>query len=55
MVLFPRMAKKNAAAVELGRRGGKKKVPKGFSMLSKAQRIANAKKAAKARWKKSES
>ena len=47
------MAKrKNPAAVALGRRGGKKKVPKGFSTLTTAQRKAIAKKAAAARWGK---
>jgi len=44
--------KKNAAAVELGRKGGSVKVPKGFSKLSKKQRVAMAKKAARARWGK---
>ena len=34
--------KKNRAAVELGRLGGRKRVPKGFSMLSPEQRKANA-------------
>jgi hypothetical protein len=42
--------KKNPAAVALGRLGGAKKVPKGFSALTKAQRIANARKGAKTRW-----
>jgi hypothetical protein len=44
--------KKNAAAVALGRRGGKKKVPKGFSMLSPEERKEIARRAAAARWKK---
>jgi len=46
--------RKNAAAVALGRRGGKKRVPKGFSMLTPAQRKAMAKAAAAARWGKKE-
>jgi hypothetical protein len=44
--------RKNPAAVALGRKGGKAKVPKGFSVLSKAQRSANAKAAAAKRWAK---
>jgi len=44
--------KKNRAAVELGRLGGRKRVPKGFSMLSPEQRKANARKAVLARWRK---
>jgi len=44
--------KKNPAAVELGRRGGLAKVPKGFASLTKAQRVAMAKAAAAKRWKK---
>ena len=44
--------KKNAAAVALGRRGGKRKVPKGFSMLSQEERKEIARRAAAARWKK---
>jgi hypothetical protein len=43
------MVKKNAAAVELGRRGGQKKVPKGFSTLTPEQRSAIAKKGVQAR------
>jgi hypothetical protein len=47
---------KDPAAVSLGRRGGKvggrAKVPKGTSMLSKKERVARAKAAAKARWRK---
>jgi T5orf172 domain-containing protein len=43
---------KNPAAVALGRRGGKKKVPKGVAMLPKNERRERAKKAAAARWKK---
>jgi len=47
------MAKrKNAAAVALGRRGGKKKVPKGFSSLSPEQRRKMGQAAAAARWGK---
>jgi hypothetical protein len=50
---FGQMAKrKNPAAVALGRKGGKAKVPKGFAMMDEAQRAAVAKKAASARWKK---
>lgn len=44
--------KKNAAAVELGRRGGKKKVPKGLSMLDPEQRKKVAQAGAAARWGK---
>lgn len=44
--------KKNAAAVSLGRRGGKKKVPKGAAMLTPEERAEFAKKGAKARWAK---
>jgi hypothetical protein len=44
------MAKKNAAAVELGRRGGLKKVPKGFAKISRKKRREIARKAAAARW-----
>jgi hypothetical protein len=44
--------KKNAAAVALGRRGGKRKVPKGFSMLSQEERKEIARRASAARWKK---
>jgi hypothetical protein len=46
----PAVAKKNAAAVELGRRGGLKKVPKGFARISKKKRREIARKAAEARW-----
>jgi len=42
------MPKKNAAAVELGRRGGKATARK----LSAEERKQNASKAAKARWAK---
>jgi hypothetical protein len=37
---------------KIGSAGGKQKVPKGFSALTPAQRRANAKKAAEARWGK---
>jgi hypothetical protein len=46
------MPKKNAAAVALGRLGGKKKVPKGLSMLSAAKRRKIARQGAAARWGK---
>jgi hypothetical protein len=41
---------KNAAAVELGRLGGLKQVPKGFSKLTPEQRKDQARAAAAARW-----
>lgn len=43
---------KNPAAVQLGRLGGKKGGPARARKLTKEQRIAIAKKAAAARWKK---
>ena len=47
---------KHEIAVESGRLGGriggKAKVPKGFSLRPKKDRVAMAKKAAEARWKK---
>jgi hypothetical protein len=46
------MAKKSSAAVELGRKGGLKKVPKGFSKMNPERRAEVAKKAAAARWGK---
>ena len=47
------MAKrKNSAAVELGRLGGQKKVPKGFSTMDPADRAAAGKKGAEKRWGK---
>jgi hypothetical protein len=46
------MEKKNAAAVALGRLGGSRKVPKGFSTLTEEERKANASAAANARWAK---
>jgi hypothetical protein len=42
--------KKNPAAVALGRLGGKKRVPKGFSTLTPEQRSKIAKAAAFKRW-----
>ena len=45
--------KKNPHAVALGRRGGKKRVPKGVAMLTAQERHERAKKAAAARWRKS--
>ena len=42
--------RKNPAAVALGRLGGKARVPKGAAKLSKAERVALAKRAAAARW-----
>jgi hypothetical protein len=47
-----RKPKKNPAAVALGRLGGKKGGAARAAKLSKEQRIAIAKKAAMARWKK---
>jgi hypothetical protein len=44
--------KKDPAAVALGRRGGQKRVPKGFSMLSQAERRELGRRAAAARWGK---
>jgi hypothetical protein len=46
------MAKKNTAAVALGRRGGKKKVPKGLSMMTPERRSEIARAGAEARWGK---
>jgi len=43
---------KNAAAVALGRLGGKKGGPARAAKLTKEQRSESARKAAKARWKK---
>ena len=42
--------RKNPAAVALGRKGGKKRVPKGFSSMTPEKRTEVAKKAATARW-----
>lgn len=47
--------KKLRAAVELGRRGGKKKVPKGFSKMAAGKRKAAARKGVAARLKNSTS
>lgn len=47
-----RSKRKNAAAVALGRRGGKRKVPKGFSQMAPEKRSAAGKKGAAARWGK---
>jgi hypothetical protein len=41
---------KDKAAVSLGRRGGKAKVPKGTAMLTPEERVARGKKGAEARW-----
>ena len=46
------MAKKNPAAVALGRKGGKKKVPKGFAMLTPEERKKIQSARGKARWGK---
>lgn len=45
------MAKKSAAAVELGRKGGKAKVPKGFATMSDEERRKIQSAGGKARWK----
>jgi hypothetical protein len=47
-----RMARKNAAAVALGRRGGKKKVPKGLATMSAEDRKKIQSAGGKARWAK---
>jgi ribosomal protein L9 len=44
------MERKNPAAVELGRRGGSKKVKKGFATLTPEQRAEKAREGALARW-----
>jgi hypothetical protein len=49
-ILFFVATKKNSAAMELGSMGGKKKVPKGFSMMDPERRSSIAKKAAAKRW-----
>lgn len=46
--------RKNPAAVALGRKGGKKKVAKGFSAMDPKRRSEIAKAAAAKRWKKDE-
>lgn len=45
------MAKKNPAAVELGRKGGRAKVPKGFATMTDEERKAIQSAGGKARWK----
>ena len=47
-----KFAKKNAAAVELGRKGGAAKVPKGFAPMSELDRKRIQSAGGKARWKK---
>ncbi len=49
---FAGMAKKNAAAVELGRLGGRVRVPKGVSVLTEEERSERGKEAAAVRWGK---
>lgn len=44
--------RKNAAAAALGKKGGKKRVPKGFAKMDEARRSEIAKAAAAKRWKK---
>lgn len=44
--------RKDPAAVSLGRRGGRARVPKGFSMMDPDRRAGIAKQAAAARWGK---
>ena len=52
-VHYGTMAKrKNPAAVALGRKGGRKKVAKGFSVMPPERRAEIARKAAAARWGK---
>jgi hypothetical protein len=46
------VARKNQAAAELGRKGGRKRVPKGFSMMGEKNRKAIARAAIRARWEK---
>jgi hypothetical protein len=46
------MAKKNAAAVELGRKGGKAKVAKGFATMSDEDKARIQSAGGRARWKK---
>lgn len=45
---------KDPAAVSLGRRGGKARVPKGLAKLSKRDRKKIAKQGAAARWGKNQ-
>jgi hypothetical protein len=47
-----KLAKKNTAAVELGRKGGAAKVPKGFATMSEVDRKRIQSAGGKARWKK---
>jgi len=49
-ILWLMARKKNPAAVMLGRRGGQKKVAKGFSMMTPEKRKEIARKAAAKRW-----
>lgn len=49
---MPRKPKKDPAAVALGRKGGSKRVPKGFSMMTPERRAEIAKQAAAKRWGK---
>jgi len=44
--------RKNPAAVALGRKGGKKKVAKGFSQMDPERRAEISRKAAAKRWEK---
>ncbi len=44
--------KKNSAAVELGRLGGSRKVPKGFSSMDPEARAEAGRKGAEKRWGK---
>ena len=53
--MFSMAKKKNAAAVALGRRGGRKSVEGRMKKLSAQERSEIAKNAAKARWQKKES
>ena len=51
--MLPAMAKrKNPAAVALGRKGGMKRVAKGFSKMDPKRRAEISRKAAEARWGK---
>jgi hypothetical protein len=42
----------SAVMREMGRRGGRKKVPKGAAMLTPEERVKSAQRAANARWAK---
>jgi hypothetical protein len=46
------MVQKDPAAVSMGRRGGKAKVPKGTAMLTPEERIERGRLGAAARWGK---